>query len=421
MYAQLTTGKPLHVLSRVRGDDAATEMFVSIDTAKNRPEIHKKRRVDWEYDHGTRVETLLEGHYSKGRYSVDNYLQQTSIANSHVRLHFRDPHGNVTDYERVSLQNPPRPSEIKPHPRGVELGQLIQMLHHTKSRTLRQFLEDEFSRVGRKTALAIIDRAGSKLSQRSRPKRIAHAQANALHRAILRVNVSAPRTDCLVPIGEERLREGFLHAAAVDYCIVKTRSAAVYRGNPFQIEIAIAYGHHASATASSGPDGSAQESPSGQLIGKADEPVRLIRLANRVPLLYDQPGCAITKAVVQTNWRAYGLQQTKGSLPQAPMAILVHIASVWVPFTSEAKEAIASYPEILKELKLGLQQCGRELASYLRHQQHRKDEVAKRAKIAKYLPHVGLALQDILGLDDAQREHALAQLRDVLNQTRRLP
>ena len=59
------------------------------------------------------------------------------------------------------------------------------------------------------------------------------------------------------------------------------------------------------------------------LIARRNEPVRLLRFANRVPLLYQQSSCAITKAVVQTNWRAYGLQQTKGAIPIAPMGILV--------------------------------------------------------------------------------------------------
>ncbi len=44
------------------------------------------------------------------------------------------------------------------------------------------------------------------------------------------------------------------------------------------------------------------------------------------------------------------------ALPIGPAALLVHIASVWVPFTSESKEAIASYDEIMKEIKLGLQE-----------------------------------------------------------------
>ena len=87
------------------------------------------------------------------------------------------------------------------------------------------------------------------------------------------------------------------------------------------------------------------------LMGAADEPVRLIRFANRVPLVFQQSACAISKAVIDTNWKNYGLQQPRGALPIGPMVIFVHFASVWVPFTSEAKEAIASYDEILEELR----------------------------------------------------------------------
>ena len=426
MYAQLTTGKPLHVLSRVPAEDRATELVVSIDTAKNRPELHKKRRVDWHCPHGTRVETQLEGHYLKGKHSVDMYLKQTAIANSHVLIHFHDPHGQETTFQRSSHELPHRPVEIKPHPRGVELGHLIQMLQNTKCRTLRQFLEQEFSRVGRKTAGAIIKQAGEKLSERSWPKRIAHAQANALYRAIQRVPVSAPQTDCLVPIGEQRLREGLLKEIDADFCVVRTRPAAVYRGNPFQIEIGIAYGHAGSVLGGPDDDGPSQRRHQGKHDGprqlaRRDDPVQLLRLANRVPLLYDQAGCSITKAVVQTNWRGYGLQQSKGALPLGPIVILVHLASVWVPFTSEAKEAIAAYPEILKELKLGLQQCGRQLAEHLHRQQRLQGEYARRTHIEKYLPHVGLALQEILDFSDEERQRTVQRLDHVLKQTRKLP
>ena len=152
----------------------------------------------------------------------------------------------------------------------------------------------------------------------------------------------------------------------------------------------------------------------------ADEPARLLRFANRVPLLYEQDGCAITRAVLQTNWRAYGLQQPKGALPVAPLVILVHLASVWVPFTSEAKAAIAAYPEIIKELKLGVQACARKLAEHLRQEGRLKREYEKRSHIEKYLPHVGIALQEILELSDAQRDQSVARLDDVLHHTRKV-
>lgn len=426
MYAQLTTGKPMHVLSRVQGEATASELFVSIDISRNRPEIHKKKRVQWDQPHGTRVEVQMEGEFHKGKHSIGAYLQLTAIANPHVTFRFRDPHGEQTVYERTTSDLPARPTEIKPHPHGVELGRLIQMLSNTRSRTLLRFLEDEFSRVGRMTARAIIKQAGKGLSDRSYPRRIAHKEANALYRAIKTVSVSAPRTDCLVPIGEKRLGDGLRTQIDADFYYALTRPPAVYRGNPFLVEVAIAYGHSTGTGLVLDESGHIQQTKRHKreavldLVPPANEPAQLLRFANRVPMLYDQAGCAITRAVVQTNWRAYGLQQTKGALPLAPMVILVHLASVWVPFTSEAKEAIASYPEMLKELKLGFQECGRRLAGHLRRETRLKGEYDKRAQIEKYLPHIGLALQEILHFDEEARKQAVERLTKILEQTRRL-
>jgi DNA topoisomerase-6 subunit B len=154
------------------------------------------------------------------------------------------------------------------------------------------------------------------------------------------------------------------------------------------------------------------------LLAQKNEPVRLLRFANRVPLLYQQASCAITKAVTQTNWRGYGLQQSMGALPIAPMAIMVHVASVWVPYTSESKEAIEPYPEILKEIKLGLQQCGRELARHLRRTARLHEEYDRRSYIEKFLPHIGIALQEMLALSDAERDAAMQKLDDSLHSSR---
>jgi DNA topoisomerase-6 subunit B len=424
MYGQLTVGKPLHIVSRIEGDALASEVYVSIDTAKNRPDIHKKKRLEWQRPHGTRVEMEMEGHYQKGPHSVEAYLKQTAIANPHVTLIFQGPHGEQIRFERSVNDLPPRPKEIRPHPHGIELGRLIQMLSNTTSRTLLRFLADEFSRVGRRTARDIIAHAGKQLSNRSYPRHIAHAQAVALHDAIQRTRVSAPRTDCIVPIGEEQLLEGLRKELAADFYIATTRPAAVYRGNPFQVEVAITYGRPGGTGVEVDESGhmhkraAPQRGAAEQLIARQDEPVHLLRFANRVPLLFQQSSCAITKAVMQTNWRAYGLQQPKGALPITPMAIMVHVASVWVPYTSESKEAIEPYPEILKEIRLGLQHCGRHLAHYLRRETRLRLEYDKRAYIEKYLPHIGIALQDILTLSDDERDAAVNKLDDVLHRSR---
>jgi DNA topoisomerase-6 subunit B len=299
------------------------------------------------------------------------------------------------------------------------------MLSNTASPSMLRFLVDEFSCVGKKTALAIIENAGKSLSARSYPRHIARAQATALHRSIQTTQIQAPRTDCIVPIGEKQLLEGLHKELEASFYTVTTRPAAAYRGNPFQVEVGIAYGRSGEAVVEIDAAGhlhkikAKEKVQSEHLIAQKDEPVRLLRFANRVPLLYQQSSCAITKAVMQTNWRLYGLQQSKGALPTAPMAILVHVASVWVPYTSESKEAIEPYPEILREIKLGLQQCARQLAHHLRHDIDLRREYDKRTYIEKYLPHVGLALQDILALSDDARDATVGKLDNVLQKSRR--
>jgi DNA topoisomerase-6 subunit B len=105
-----------------------------------------------------------------------------------------------------------------------------------------------------------------------------------------------------------------------------------------------------------------------------------LRFANHTPLLYNQSDCGITRAVEEVDWRNYGLSQPSGSLPQAPLIIFVDFLSVWIPYKSEGKQAIAEYPEIIKEIKLALQEAGRRLAIYL-HKKIRGEQLRMRANI----------------------------------------
>ena len=424
MYGQLTTGKPTRILTRTGKRKPASEYVLTIDTARNRPEIHGSQTVEWSAAHGTRVEIDMEARYQKGSRSVDMYLKQTAIANPHLTLHFKDPAGEVTTYERSTKEMPRETVEIKPHPHGVELGRLIAMLKETPARSLSGFLQEEFSRVGPKVAKTIIQTAGKSLSEKSYPTRIAREEAAALHAAIQETKISAPSTDCIAPIGETLVLAGLRKELEADFYVASTRPAAVYRGNPFQIEVGVAFGKPGGVGLEMNEEGRIKKRDRSQavveeLVGSADEPIRVLRYANRVPLLYQQSACAITKAVIQTNWRAYGLTQPRGALPIGPMAVLVHIASVWVPFTSESKEAIASYPEILKEVRLGLQDVGRKLGSYVRKGKRLQREYAKRSYIEKYIPHIGIALQEILDLSDSKRDETVQTLEEVLHKSRK--
>jgi len=116
-----------------------------------------------------------------------------------------------------------------------------------------------------------------------------------------------------------------------------------------------------------------------------------------VPLLFQRGACGITDAIVRTDWRNYLLSQPKGSLPVGPMALLVHIASVWVPFTSESKEAVAHYPDIMKEIQLAAQECGRKLATFIRKGKALEYQAQRRSIFELYIEEVATAIGKITG------------------------
>ena len=434
MYGQLTTGLSTRILSRTHGSKKAHLLEVQIDTRKNLPVILKDDELDWQprfvvaasegtekaetFDHGICVSIEMEAAYVRGRLSVDEYLKQCAIANPHLLLCYRIlqakkaegaegedkaddeavPAGGWVVFQRATDKIPEQPVEIKPHPHGVELGMLIQMLKNTPARTLRAALIQDFSRVSSRTALEICERAG--VEPKSSPTRIAHHESEALFKAISETKLMRPSTDCLSPIGEEQILAGLRKEVQADFYTSVTRPPSVYRGNPFQVEAGIAYARPG------------QNEDLGE-----QEPVRVLRFANRAPLLYMAGACAITKAIAAVNWRNYGLAQPKEAVPLGPMVLFVHMASVWVPFTSESKEAIAHYPEIIRELTFCVQECGRQLAVYLSRRRRQAEFERKRSYIELYIPHLALGLKEILDLNDRQEAGIVSHLEKMLERT----
>jgi DNA topoisomerase-6 subunit B len=386
MYGLMTTGKPVKIISKTGRRKASHEVVLKIDTSKNKAEVvsdteHPEDDKLFPDGRGTIVSIELEGKYQKGRQSVDEYLEQTAIANPHAEITYITPTNETIVFPRAVKELPEEAKEIKPHPKGIELGTLIQMLERTEPKSVSAFLQDEFSRVGQRKASELIKLAAKKtsntLTPRTRISTMGHAEAEALYKAIQETSVMAPPTDCLVPIGSKALLAGLLKEVEAEFFAAATRPPAVYRGNPFQMEVAIAYG--------------------GEL--KSEESARILRFANRVPLLYQQSACSSFKAVVETGWKNYSLQQPRGALPVGPLVIMVHMASVWVPFTSESKEAVADYDEIRKEMRLALQECGRKLGIYLRRRQRMKKESERRSIFERYIGEISTACNAITGVD----------------------
>ncbi len=350
--------------------------------------------MEWNKDHGTKIEIDLEGQYLKGHQSVDEYLKQTAIINPHATIIYTNPKAEQYIFPRATEEKPREAKEIKPHPYGVELGILIKMMEATNAKTMLQFLKEEFSRVTPKTAKEILE--NSSIMPKTKPKSMTREMAEKLIQGIKQTKIMNPPTDCIAPIGQSLLEKGIKKEVNAEFYATITRPPAVYRGNPFVIECAIAYG--------------------GSL--PSDKQIQVLRFANRVPLLYQQGACGITDSIGKTSWKNYGLKQSGNNLPLGPAVILVHMASVWVPFTSEAKEALAHYPEIMQEIRLALQECGRQLAKYTAKKRRVKDELKKRSFIDKYIPHVAEAITEILDLGTAEKEELQYKLRGILEHKR---
>jgi len=461
MYGLITTGKPMVIHTRPNAKKPAHHIELAMNTKTNRAEVTVDEETEdfpprrfktintgtrdpgflnpEDYITGTSVSIELVGRYQKGRGSVDEFLELTAIANPHARITFvppsrvsadEDEDGPLGDaqkdatpaqaltqeaahtpapgaeapngidptittiekdgvifFPRGTDQLPPETREIQPHPKGIEFGILLQMLKdyeaHNKTGTLYNFLQERFSRVSSSKAAEFCRGIG--VHTRTKCSDITPQQAEKLFKLFEEAKLPNPPTDCLAPIGIRQLQAGLLKGVKAEFYAAETREPAVYRGRPFLVEAAIAYG--------------------GEL--PADQPARVIRFANRVPLLFQQSACSSFKACTETSWRNYNLSQPRGSLPVGPLVIMIHLASVWVPFTSESKEAIADYDEIRKEMKLALMVCGRKLGTYLRKRQKMKREAARRDVFERYIGEIAKAINAINGTDAVKLYDAL--------------
>lgn len=386
MYSQLTTGKPTKITSSI-GNNSISTIELMIDVTKNEPHVisHKKEKNPDKW-HGIIIEMEIEGRYIEKGASILEYLKETAIMNPYAKINFNGPGGKIT-FSRVINTIPKMPKEIRPHPYGTELGILIRMAKTTKAKNTVGFLKSDFSRVGKTSALQMCKMAN--INPHRKPSELTHDELTRLHKAMQEIKLVSPPTNCLSIIDEEALTKGLKKEIQAEHFLAVSRPPSVYKGRPFAVQIALAYGRNLN------PNGEAE----------------LLRFANKVPLMYHQSDCAITEAVKEVDWRRYDLQQPGNSLPMGPLMILVHFASVWVPFTSEGKQAIASYPDITKEIKLALQDAGRELKKYISGKRKSHEILMRRNLFENYIPEAAGAISK---LSDVPKEKIVHGLENIL-------
>ena len=394
LYGQLTTGKHTKIISKIEQDRPAIITDLVIDTNKNRAEIINTDTIHWDKQNGTRVEVSIIADFKRGKKYVYDYLQSTSIVNPHARITYKEPDGTVHIFERTDEQLPQKAEEIKPHPYGVELGTLIKMAKNTKARQLNSFLKTEFSSMGDRTSNAVIEKAG--LDKNINPKDMTREQFLALHKTFKEIKIMAPSTDCLSPIGETLIKRSLKNETqeiSPEFIITSSRPPSVHSGNPFQVEVGLVYG--------------------GNL--PKEEPVKILRFANRIPLLYQQGDCLITQAISSIDWRRYGLTQPAGKgVPTGPAIFMAHISSTQIPYTSESKEAIADVEEIEDEVKLAFRECARKVQKHINKKVNRVKTREKFDLITRILPEIAKKSAHMLDKPVPSLDPIITKIMDVV-------
>ena len=368
LYAQLTSGLPTVVISRTGHNASAHRFEIQIKIETNEPDIIAEGPFEWDRIHGTRVQIEFRSTMAAKKKLIE-YLRYTSVVNPHARFRVELDDEAFT-FERVSQEVIACPVAIQPHPHGIEFGQLKRMAAASDEKLL-EFLVNGFSRVGKKSAQDMCDQAGLKATLNV--SGLSTDQLKALLAAMQAVAVPAPpSSQCLSPIGEELIRRGLDKEFQMDFVAARTRPSSVFSGHSFMVEAAIGYG--------------------GKL--PAEGNAIILRFANRVPLMYQQGACAITECISRVNWKSYNISQQ--GLPTGPILILVHVASTNVPFTSESKDAIASIPEIEKEIVLALQDLGRDLKLFVSRRDKGKLAEDRARAVCAIIPEIAEKVSEIV-------------------------
>ena len=368
MLSQMTTGKPTKVITGKEGKKAIS-LELTIDPRHNEPKLSNIKEIEKQF-RGTAVQAKFKSVlYRDSDQGPLEYLRRTAIANPHAQITFRDPLGQKVTLKRTYNKIPELPSEIKPHPKGVTVDDVLTYSKTTKGRTVSGFLTNDLDRMGAKALEEVKKRVHFDMSKD--PKSVTWEEAEEIIKAFKEIDFIAPTTDALRPIGEEQIKNSLQSIVQPDFLTVMTRKPTVYAGGfPFQVEIAIAYGGQA-----------------GRKVGEETH-MEIMRFANRVPLLFDTGNCALTKAVQTVDWTRYAIKDAENS----PLTVFVNFISVHIPYTGAGKQAIADEEEVLEEVRLALMQTGRKAGVYIAHRRREAENQQKRLMFYKYIPEITKAL-----------------------------
>jgi len=370
LYSQMYQEKPIEIVTSPIGSKRIYVFKLKIDVTKNEPIIYERSSISNEKNfHGTSATLYLLGDWQRSKSRVYDYIKRTYIVAPYAEFYFKDPEGNIVFYPRLTNKIPKPPEEVKPHPYGVDIELLKNMISRMKpSYVAKDFLVNQFQSVGEITAQKVLEMA--KIDPNKKISLLTDDELSRLTEAMKKFeDFRPPSADALSVIGSDLIELSLKKIFNPEFVGALTRKPKAYQGHPFIVEVGIAYG--------------------GQ-IQPSQEPL-VLRYANKIPLIYDEKSDVIWKVVEEVDWKRYGVEGD-----QMPLVVMVHLCSTKVPYKSAGKESIAEVEEIEKEIKYGIMEVARNLRLFI--SQKKKEEETKKRMLTylKYIPEVARSLSVFL-------------------------
>ncbi|MBN1169625.1 DNA topoisomerase VI subunit B [Candidatus Micrarchaeota archaeon] len=370
MFSYITTGQPTKAVTCHNGKKLTAR--ISMDFKKNKPVVEVIEEQDTEESGLTVISEYKDVRYERSNYGVFEYLRRTALTNPNAIISLLEPNSEKTLFPRSIEENPKRPFEIRPHPLGITTHDILEFAKHSTETRLSSFLQNAFSRVSAGKVSELRDLA-PEVNFRKKPGDLTWAEAEKIVEAFGKVKWIAPATDSLVPIGQQQIEASFRNIFNPDVLVVTERSPKVYRGGiPFVIETAIAYGGG---------------------VSDANKKGELMRFANKVPLLFDAGGCAITETIRSIDWKRYNIR----NFEDEPIAVLVNVVSVHVPYTSAGKQAIANEEDLMAEIKFAVMEASRGIQKFISGKRKANEIATKKKVVSRYIEQLSADLASLTG------------------------
>jgi DNA topoisomerase-6 subunit B len=395
-WALQTTATPVRVITKTKDQRKAITCSIEVDLKNNKGITRDRQAIDWNRTNGTSVEFIMEGRVQlNGEAGLLSYLRGNVLVNPHMTLNYTLPEVGTATYQRVTNDVPHVPEAIEPHPHTMKLGEFLSHARLFGRTKLLTWLKTGFSRMGDKVITDMFKAQSLPQSLLDKGmETISDEHLKSVYAAVQATQLMAPSTQSVVSIGEDAMSLSVERLGEIDFFAVATRRPTICDFKPIQVEVAIARIH------GSGIDG--------------DEPVQVLRFANRVPLQFDKASCAIVKAITTVNWRSYGLRQPKDALPTGPYILAVSIVSPFIKFKNASKETIDASDELVEEIRRALMQAGQRLSRHLSRETKAADLEEKIQHIEKFGPVLVDTLVRITKSAEKRKTAAYEGLKKIL-------